>query len=98
VTETTESRDYFEKLEAEGVLLSQQRNWYVKKAEQQGDDMKREFPSTPEEAFEASIEGAYFATKMAEDAPTGKAAFAASRPQCPVDTSIGTWALATAWR
>jgi hypothetical protein len=65
VTETTELRDYFAKLEAEGVLLSQpQRNWYIKKAEQQGDDMKREFPSTPEEAFEASIEGAYFATEM----------------------------------
>jgi hypothetical protein len=38
----------------------------VKKEEQQGDDMKREFPSTPEEAFEASVEGAYFAKQMAK--------------------------------
>ena len=28
-------------------------------------DMRREYPSTPEEAFEASIEGAYFADQLA---------------------------------
>ena len=65
VTETTEDQEYFAKLEAEGVHLTrQQRAWYVKKAEQQGEDMKREYPSTPDEAFEASIEGAYFAREM----------------------------------
>ncbi len=58
--------EYFEKLEAEdGISLrAEQKAWYVKKAEQQGDEMKREFPSTPKEAFEASIEGAYFAKEM----------------------------------
>ena len=63
---TTELAEYFEKIEAEtGVTLDrQQRAWYVKKAEQQGDDMKREFPSTAKEAFEASVEGAYFAQQM----------------------------------
>ena len=65
VVETAEAAEYFTKLEAAGVSLTQlQRNWYLKKAEQQGEDMKREFPSTPEEAFEASIEGAYFSTQM----------------------------------
>src|SRR6185437_12326639 len=65
VTTTSEMREYFAALTAEGVNLTDpQRAWYVKKAEQQGDDMKREFPSTPNEAFEASIEGAYFATEM----------------------------------
>lgn len=59
------SAKYFLKLESDGIALSQeQKNWYVKKSEQQGDDMKREYPSTPKEAFEASIEGAYFATQM----------------------------------
>ena len=74
VTETTQQRGYFEKLEAEhGVTLSrEQRNWYIKKAEQQGEDMKREYPSTPEEAFEASIEGAYFATEMAKMREQGR--------------------------
>jgi hypothetical protein len=56
---------YFEKLEqTQGVKLSAaKRAWYVKKAETQLADMKREYPSTPEEAFEASIEGAYFANQ-----------------------------------
>lgn len=65
VVETTAHREYFDKLESLGIALTrQQRAWYVKKAEQQGEDMKREYPSTPEEAFEASIEGAYFASEM----------------------------------
>jgi hypothetical protein len=65
VVETTEMQEYFAKLESQGITLSrEQRAWYVKKSEEQGEDMKREYPSTPEEAFEASIEGAYFATEM----------------------------------
>lgn len=65
VGETTADREYFENLEAQGVeLTQQQRAWYVKKAEQQDEDMKREFPSTPDEAFEASVEGAYFSRQM----------------------------------
>lgn len=65
VGETSEMQGYFKKLEDKGIILTrQQRAWYVKKAEQQGEDMKREYPSTPEEAFEASVEGAYFATQM----------------------------------
>lgn len=67
VGETTEDREYFEKLESQQVVLTrQQRAWYVKKTEQQGEDMKREFPSTPDEAFEASVEGAYFSKQMAK--------------------------------
>ena len=51
---------YFEKLSAnENIQLTPaQKAWYVKKAEVMFDDMKREYPSTPEEAFEASVEGA----------------------------------------
>lgn len=66
VTITAEMAQYFERIEAEtGVTLdAAQRAWYVKKAEQQGDDIKREYPSTAKEAFEASIEGAYFPTQM----------------------------------
>lgn len=66
VLETKEDQEYFDQLESKGVTLTrQQRAWYVKKAEQQGEDMKREFPSTPDEAFEASVEGAYFSKQMA---------------------------------
>lgn len=63
---TTEMAAYFDKLAGEGIELSEgQKAWYVKKAEQQGDDIKREFPSTPKESFEVAIEGAYFGTQMA---------------------------------
>jgi len=58
--------DYFRKLELQGIDLSAaQRAWYVKKTEQQQGDMKREFPSTPDEAFETAIDGAYYAEQLA---------------------------------
>jgi len=57
---------YFRLLDAQGITLSAgQRAWYAKKAEVQREDMKREFPSTPKEAFEAAVEGAYYAEQMA---------------------------------
>jgi hypothetical protein len=61
-------RQYFDKLvTSEGIRLTPaQQAWYVKKAERQLGDMKREYPSTPKEAFEASIEGAYYAENIAQ--------------------------------
>jgi hypothetical protein len=57
--------DYFAMLERIGIKLTpDQRAWYVKKSEQQQGDMKREFPSTPDEAFEAAIEGAYYSDQL----------------------------------
>lgn len=65
VTITTEMAEYFAKLESEGVILTDgQKAWYVKKAEQQGDDIKREYPTTPKESFELTVEGAYFGPQM----------------------------------
>lgn len=61
----TDMAEYFAKLAESGVdLTPRQRAWYIKKAQQQGDKMRQEFPSTPDEAFEASVEGAYFAPQM----------------------------------
>lgn len=66
VSEPAELTRYFRKLEDQGVVLSQpQRAWYIKKVEQQGEAMKREYPATPDEAFETSIEGAYLGEQMA---------------------------------
>lgn len=65
VTLTAEDDRYFDVLNSKGVALTEgQEAWYVKKAQQQGDEMKREFPTTEDEAFEASIEGAYFSKEM----------------------------------
>ena len=70
---TKEFGEYFDKLEAQGITLSKkQKNWYVKKSAQQGDDMKREYPSTAKEAFEASIEGAYFSSQMEQVRKQGR--------------------------
>ncbi len=65
IVETTEMQEYFAKLADEGVVLSKgQRAWYVKKSEQQGDAMKQEFPSSPDEAFDVTLEGAYLGKQM----------------------------------
>lgn len=55
--------EYFDKMEKEcRIKLDRNRRaWYTLKWQVMGDDMKREFPFTPKEAFEASIRGAYFA-------------------------------------
>jgi hypothetical protein len=58
--------DYFDKLEVkDGVTLTDgQKKWYTLIERNQGDDMKREYPSTPKEAFEQAIEGAYYAEQF----------------------------------
>ena len=64
---------YFDELADMGISLDpEQRAWYVKKLDQQGDDMGREFPSTPEEAFAASIEGAYWGPQLTQAEKDGR--------------------------
>ena len=63
---TQEFLTYFTDLEKDYdiKLTYEQKAWYMKKAQIMGEDMKREFPSTPDEAFSASLEGAYFSRQM----------------------------------
>ena len=81
-----ELASYFMDLQAKhGVRLSPgQRAWYVLKRKLIGpDDMGREFPSFLDEAFAASVEGAYFKTQMAkarEGRRIGKVPLDPSRP------------------
>ena len=58
--------EYFDLLkEKEGVYLeAPQKAWYIKKWGTQGDDMRREHPSTVEEAFESSVRGLYYASEF----------------------------------
>lgn len=57
--------EYFDKLKVVGISLTeQQKFWYVAKKSTQGEDMLREYPSTPEEAFLASSEGLYYGSQM----------------------------------
>ncbi len=61
-------KDYFRRLKAEHEieLDREQKCWYIKKEKEQGEDMKREFPSYPDEAFEAAIEGTYYSRQITE--------------------------------
>ncbi|OBY91171.1 terminase [Pseudomonas sp. AU11447] len=61
-------QDYFKELEAKhGIKLSEgQKAWYAAKERTLGDDMKREYPSTPAEAFQQSVEGAYYAKQFSK--------------------------------
>jgi hypothetical protein len=58
--------EYFKELERQHDIILEpgQRAWYSQKANQQKDDMRREFPSYPAEAFDAPIEGAYYTAEM----------------------------------
>lgn len=80
---------YFETLRLEkGIPLDhEQKVWYLKKEETQEEDMKREYPSTPEEAFEASVEGAYFGKLMAQAELDGRVCDVPYDPTLPVDTA-----------
>ncbi len=66
VTIPQELNEYFVSLkEKEHIDLDeQQKNWYCKKWEINGDDMFSEYPSTPDEAFKSTKEGRYFSKEI----------------------------------
>ncbi|HEO9694366.1 TPA: terminase, partial [Morganella morganii subsp. morganii] len=58
--------DYFDELSGKyGITLNdRQKAWYYAKEKTLGDDMKREYPSIPSEAFQQSVDGAYYAKQF----------------------------------
>lgn len=67
-------------------LDANQRAWYAVKERIMGDDMRREYPSTPDEAFEGSMEGAYYTKEMAELRKSGQISFVPYDCSYPVHT------------
>lgn len=70
---SAEVKEYFGKLALDefiqknypGVQFSErQMRWYQKKWREQGSDMAREYPSTPAEAFQMAIQGAYYEREL----------------------------------
>lgn len=59
-------KKYFEELldDHEIKLSAGQKAWYTKKSELQGENMKSEHPSYPEEAFKSAVEGAIYGKQM----------------------------------
>lgn len=83
---TEQQEKYFGLLDAKGIELTHnQEAWYVKKLATQRDEMKREYPATVEEAFEASIEGAYYSEQMARVRKEGRICRIPNE-RAPVDT------------
>ena len=58
--------EYFAKIELElGIKLrDEQKNFYVAKLRELGADITQEYPSTPEEAFQAAKDGSYYGKQM----------------------------------
>lgn len=85
---TEENLEYFKDLEKRGIFLDlEQRAWWVKKLEILQEDMYREHPSFPEEAFRAAIIGAYYGTTMTTLRQKGRITSVPHQPGFPVHTS-----------
>ena len=75
---TDEDHDYFDEIEAQtGALLTmRKRAWYVATRENDfaGDDdrMKQEYPSTSEESFRVSTQGAYYSKQLSQARREGR--------------------------
>lgn len=73
---TSDRASYFDETEkaiGEPIPLAR-RLWYVGKAKTLGEDMLREYPSTPDEAFAVTIQGAYYGNEMREVRRSGRIA------------------------
>ena len=75
---TDKDHDYFDAIEAQtGAIISiRQRAWYcmTRDNDLHGDQQKmwQEFPSTPDEAFQVSSEGAYYTNQMTQARKQGR--------------------------
>ena len=79
---------YFDKIEAELNLrlTESQKAWYVTKEAVQGDFMYREHPSTPDEAFQASLQGTYYEIQLMQARKQGRITKVPHHPDVLVDT------------
>jgi len=62
--------EYFDSLDVE--LTDAQKAWYDRKEREQGEAMKKEYPTTPDEAFETSNAGAIYAKYIATARAEGR--------------------------
>lgn len=61
---TLQSDEYIRRKYPNLKLTDWQKRWYQKKKEEQKEDMVREFPSYPKEAFDLAIRGAYYEKEL----------------------------------
>lgn len=84
---TAEEEEYFASLEARGIKLTpEQKAWYAAKSRVLNDDMKREHPSTPDEAFEQVRDGAYYKRELEKIRKTKRITEVPYNEYIPVNT------------
>ena len=85
---TGAEHDYFNRIESEigRAIDNDQRAWYISTRDNNfGGDwqlMKQEYPSTPDEAFEQSQEGVYYAAQLAAARRQGRITDVPYDPRC----------------
>lgn len=85
-------REYFQKVEADMdvELDDRQRAWYVATRDTDfagaAEKMWQEYPSTPDEAFQVSTEGTYYAMQLTQARKEGRICRVPYMPGVPVDT------------
>ncbi len=81
-------KSYFDHLLSMGIEIDdEQKNWYIAREVTQKDDMRREFPSTPEESWEVTNEGLYYSKQMTIARSEKRIGFVPYDEQIPVYTS-----------
>jgi hypothetical protein len=85
---TDEAAKHFEQLEREhGISLSAgQKAWWTVTAETQQEDMGREYPAHPDEAFASAVDGSYYGRHFAKVEKAGRVGVFPAVPGYPVQT------------
>jgi len=93
LTLTQETLKYFEELESEYWIIcdEQQKKWYQVKQEEKHDDMLREYPSTPEEAFKVAIAWSYYKKRINIALKSNRLSGLPYEPSLPVHLWMDIW-------
>jgi hypothetical protein len=84
----TAQHEYFASLKSLNISLEvEQKYWYCLTESIQGENMLREYPSTPEEAWQQSTEGCYYAKQMQYARQEGRIGFVPHDKKLPVHTA-----------
>ena len=83
-----EAQKHFDQLEREhGIVLNDgQKAWWAITHATQQDDMSREYPAHPDEAFAAAVDGSYYGKDIAKAEKAGRVGFYPAVPGYPVHT------------
>lgn len=73
------------------IFTDWQKRWYQKKLEEQKDDMQREYPSYPKEAFDLAIKWAYYEKELSITRTQNRVAKVLHDDRLPVFTHWDIW-------